>query len=193
MEWNSFVRVSWAIIGSINPGWFPIEGETRAPKRKPTGRTCKLQTIVPFPGLNPGKRKPMSHCALNVSYQRKLEDGHMTRDILELVHSFSHLQLSTKALASSNRESGRSAVRQSVMLKKCFSLPMNVDWSHRGASMSNELRAIASVKIQVQINASKSLAACVRSAGRHSAAAVRSWGKGEERHYYRTIRELVYS
>lgn len=51
----------------------------------------------------------------------------MTRDILELVHSFSHLQLSTKALASSNRESGRSAVRQSVMLKKCFSLPMNVD------------------------------------------------------------------
>lgn len=51
----------------------------------------------------------------------------MTRDILELVHSLSHLQLSTKALASSNRESGRSAVRQSVMLKKCFSLPMNVD------------------------------------------------------------------
>lgn len=69
----------------------------------------------------------MSHCALKVFYQRKLEDGHMTRDILELVHSFSHLQLSTKALASSNRESGRSAVRQSVMLKKCFSLPMNVD------------------------------------------------------------------
>lgn len=97
----------------------------------------------------------MSHCALNVFYQRKLEDGHMTRDILELVHSFSHLQLSTKALASSNRESGRSAVRQSVMLKKCFSLPMNVDWSHRGASMSNELRAIASVKIQVQIKHQK--------------------------------------
>lgn len=38
-----------------------------------------------------------------------------------------HLQLSTKALASSSREFDKATVRQSVMLKKCFSLPMNVD------------------------------------------------------------------
>lgn len=57
----------------------------------------------------------------------------------------SYLQLSTKALASSKRESGKSAVRQSVMLKKCLSLPIKVVWSHRGASMSNELKAIVVV------------------------------------------------
>lgn len=38
-----------------------------------------------------------------------------------------HLQLSTKALASSSREFPKATVRQSVMLKKCFSRPMNVD------------------------------------------------------------------
>lgn len=90
----------------------------------------------------------------NVSYQRTLEDSNNV-NMRQVVCSSSYLQLSTKALASSNRESGRSAVRQSVMLKKCFSLPMNVDWSHRGASMSNELRAIVFVKMQVQINALK--------------------------------------
>lgn len=61
------------------------------------------------------------------------------------VHFSLYLQLSTNALASSRREFGRSAVRQSVMLKKCLSRPMNVDWSHRGASMSNELKAIVVV------------------------------------------------
>lgn len=38
-----------------------------------------------------------------------------------------HLQLSTKALASSSRAFDKATVRQSVMLKKCFSRPMNVD------------------------------------------------------------------
>lgn len=61
----------------------------------------------------------------------------------------SHLQLSTKALASSRRESGKSAVRQSVMLKKCFSRPINVVWSHRGASMSNELEAMLVCKQKI--------------------------------------------
>lgn len=70
-----------------------------------------------------------------------------------MLHSY--LQLSTKALASSKRESGKSAVRQSVMLKKCFSRPMNVDWSHRGASMSNDFKAIV-VKKQSQPNKFKS-------------------------------------
>lgn len=37
-----------------------------------------------------------------------------------------YLQLSTKALASSRRVSGKSAVKGSVMLKKCLSRPMNV-------------------------------------------------------------------
>lgn len=57
----------------------------------------------------------------------------------------SHLQLSTRALASSSLEFDKATVRQSVTLKKCFSRPMNVDWSHRGASMSNELKAIVVV------------------------------------------------
>lgn len=61
------------------------------------------------------------------------------------VHFSLYLQLSTNTLASSRREFGTSAVRQSVMLKKCLSRPMNVDWSHRGASMSNELKAIVVV------------------------------------------------
>lgn len=55
----------------------------------------------------------------------------------------SYLQLSTKALASSRRASGKSAVNGSVMLKKCFSLPTKVVWSHLGASMSKELKAMA--------------------------------------------------
>jgi len=57
-------------------------------------------------------------------------------------HSWPYLQLSTNALASSSRESGRTAVVKSVMLKKCFSRPMNVVWSHRGASISNERPAM---------------------------------------------------
>lgn len=93
----------------------------------------------------------------------------------------SYLKLSTKALASSKCESGKSAVRQSVMLKKCFSRPINVDWSHRGASMSNELKAMVVVKKRPQLNALKSLnlwTSSVCSAGGYSAAAAEAWRKG---------------
>lgn len=78
------------------------------------------------------------------------------------VHSyvFFYLQLSTNALASSRRESGNSAVVQSVMLKKCFSRPINVDWSHRGASISNELTAIAVLLALQSKNQSKVALKC---------------------------------
>lgn len=93
---------------------------------------------------------------------------------------FSHLQLSTSALASSSRESGRTAVLQSVMLKKCFSRPIKVDWSHRGASMSKELRAILFVKVRL-------LAPC--SPWRRSAGAPdETWGPTE----YSPIKDTTY-
>jgi hypothetical protein len=59
-------------------------------------------------------------------------------NILGIMYDEDYLQLSTNALASSRRESGKSAVVKSVMLKKCFSRPVNVVRSHRGASISNE-------------------------------------------------------
>lgn len=71
----------------------------------------------------------------------QINTGHFISNSTE--HVISYLQLSTKALASSSFESGKSAVLQSVILKKCFSLPMNVDWSHRWASMSKVLRAMS--------------------------------------------------
>lgn len=47
-------------------------------------------------------------------------------DVYEFI-VFIHLQLSTKALASSSLESVTRTVRKSVMLKKYLRRPMNVD------------------------------------------------------------------
>lgn len=48
-----------------------------------------------------------------------------------------YLQLSTIVFAESNVCSETSNVRGSVMLKKCFTRPIKVFWSQRGASILN--------------------------------------------------------